>query len=221
MLRVRRLPKRSLSWLLLTAGTLFLLAALSLFSLVAAGLVGSSAGSSGPETVTGFGSVLSARTPATPPTSATALTTAPLARVVIPAAKVDAPIVTKGVDSQSVMQAPDNATDVVWYDFSSRPGGGSNAVFSGHVDYVKVGPAVFWNMRDLQPGDNVEIRYADGTSIAYAVSAVNTFDAATAPIDQIVGSTPNDVLTFITCAGTFNPVTHQYDKRLVVRARKV
>jgi hypothetical protein len=49
---------------------------------------------------------------------------------------------------------------------------------------------------------------------------VNTFDAASAPIDQIVGPTATDSLTFITCAGTFDTTTRQYDKRLVVRAEK-
>jgi hypothetical protein len=48
------------------------------------------------------------------------------------------------------MPSPDNAWDVAWYDFSARPGAGSNAVFSGHVDYHDVGPAVFWNLRDLR-----------------------------------------------------------------------
>ena len=37
--------------------------------------------------------------------------------------------------------------------------------------------------------------------------------AATAPIDQIVGATANDSLTMITCAGTVNRQTGQYDQR--------
>jgi LPXTG-site transpeptidase (sortase) family protein len=215
-------PSRgALSWLLLTAGTILIIAAISLFLLVSAGVVGDRAGSSGPGTVTGFGSVLTVATSVVSPSPASPVSTSPLDRLVIPAAKVDAPIVVKGVDGNGVMQAPDNAVDVAWYDFTTRPGAGSNAVFSGHVDYINVGPAVFWNMKDLQPGDGIEVRYADGTSLAYAVTAVNTFDAASAPIDQIVGPTPKDSLTFITCAGTFNAATHQYDKRLVVRAERI
>ncbi|MBF6600031.1 MAG: class F sortase [Dehalococcoidia bacterium] len=221
MVPATRLSQRSVSWLLLVVGVALILAAGSLFVLISTGFVGGGSGSSGPGTVTGFGSVLSAQTPAAPPTVAAPLTTAPLARVIIPAAKVDAPIVTKGVDANGVMQAPDNAYDVAWYGFSARPGSGSNAVFSGHLDYVKVGPAVFWNLKDVKAGDSVQIRYADGTTLNYAVTAVNTFDAATAPIPQIVGPTPKDSLTFITCAGTFNRITRQYDKRLIVRAEKV
>ena len=59
--------------------------------------------------------------------------------LVIPDAKVDATIVTMGIDENGVMQSPHNAYDVAWYDFSARPGFGGNAVFSGHVDYHDVG----------------------------------------------------------------------------------
>lgn len=215
--------RRMLSWVMLTSGSVLIIAAVSLFVLMTAGVIGGRTGASGPGTVTGFGSVLSVATAAPPPaaTPIVPVSTAPLERLIIPAAKVDAPIVVKGVDAQGVMQAPDNAYDVAWYDFTTRPGSGSNAVFSGHVDYIKVGPAVFWNMKDLQLGDQIEIRYADGVSLNYAVTAMNTFDAATAPIDQIVGPTPKDSLTFITCAGTFNSTTRQYDKRLIIRAERL
>jgi hypothetical protein len=60
--------------------------------------------------------------------------TAPLTRIVIPKAKVDAPLVMLGIDDNGVMQSTSNAWDVAWYDFSARPGASGNAVFSGHVD---------------------------------------------------------------------------------------
>ena len=79
------------------------------------------------------------------------------------------------------MQAPDNAYDVAWYNFSARPGFGGNVVFAGHVDYIRVGPAVFWNLKDLEPGDLIRVQLADGTEYKYAVSFKQQFDAATAP----------------------------------------
>jgi sortase (surface protein transpeptidase) len=39
-------------------------------------------------------------------------------------------------------------------------------------------------------------------------------------VDQIVGPTADQVVTLITCNGTFNSATHQYDKRLVIRAER-
>lgn len=213
--------RSKLSGALIVAGILMIFGAAAVFGLAWFEVIGDDGAGSGPGTVTGFGSVLTVTTSEAAPSPPSPVSTASLERLVIPAAKVDAPIVIKGVDGSGVMEAPDNAVDVAWYDFTARPGAGSNAVFSGHVDYVNVGPAVFWNMKGLQPGDRVQIRYADGLSLEYAVTAVNAFDAASAPIDQIVGPTPKDSLTFITCAGTFNRSTRQYDQRLVVRAERV
>src|SRR5690348_2700698 len=64
--------------------------------------------------------------PATPAPSQ-----AGIVRLKIPAIKVDAPISVKGVDSHGTMEDPTSWYDVVWYNFSGRPGfgGGNNAVF--------------------------------------------------------------------------------------------
>jgi len=213
--------RKSISVLLIAVGAAMIVVASVLFALMATGAIGGPGGRSGSGTVTGFGSVLNAATPSTAATPPAQASTTPLERLVISSVNIDAPVVVKGLDENRVMQSPDNAYDVAWYDFSARPGEGSNAVFSGHVDYVNVGPAVFWRLKDLQPGDRIDVRFADSVTLAYAVTAINTFDAATAPIDQIVAPTPTDSLTLITCTGQFNRSTRQYDQRLIVRAERV
>ena len=178
-------------------------------------------GNSDLETIAGFGEPIRTPTAGPTPTPANAWpppSEQPIARLVIPAAEIDAPVVTKGVDAAGVMQSPDNAFDTAWYDFSAKPGWGGNAVFAGHVDYINVGKAVFWNIKDLVQGDVIEVRLADGTTYKYAVTYREQFDAATAPVDQIVGPTPAESVTLITCSGVFNQATRQYDKRLAVRA---
>lgn len=200
-------------------GVAALIGAGVLFLLTTAGVLDDGGGYSGPGTVTGFGSLdLASLRPAPTPTAPPS--EAPLARIVIPKVEIDAPVVVKGVDANGVMVPPDGAWDVAWYDFSARPGLGSNAVFSGHVDYVNVGPAVFWGLRDLAQGDEIQVRLEDGTVYQYRVSAMETIDAATADLSRIVGVTDQDVVTLITCIGTFNQATGQYDKRLIVRAER-
>jgi hypothetical protein len=61
----------------------------------------------------------------------------------------------------------------------------------------------------------------DGTVYQYAVSSKIQYDAATAPVDQIVGPTAEETVTLITCSGTFSQSSHQYDKRLVIRAERI
>ena len=212
-----------LSIVLITAGTLLIVAAIGLMAVVATGVIGTSDRSSDLETVVGFGDI-STPTPgptATPSAEFSPGSAAPIARIIIPKAEIDAPVVVRGVDNAGVMIAPDNAYDVAWYDFSAQPGFGGNAVFAGHVDYIRVGPAVFWNLKDLEQGDIIEIQQADGTSIKYAVNFKQQYDAATAPVNDIVGATPKESVTLITCGGTFNTVTRQYDQRLVVRAERI
>jgi LPXTG-site transpeptidase (sortase) family protein len=146
---------------------------------------------------------------------------APLARLVIPKIQVDAPVVTLGVDGNGVMQSPSQPFDVGWYDFSARPGFGGNAVFSGHVDFVNVGPAVFWDLGKLGPGDLVEVRLADGTAYQYLVVSTVSYAADEAPIAEIVGPATKDTVTLITCTGAFNREIRQYSHRLVVRAERL
>jgi LPXTG-site transpeptidase (sortase) family protein len=212
-----------LSIILITVGTLLIVAAIGLMAVVATGVIGSDDRSSDLETVVAFGDI-STPTPgptATPSAEFPPGSAAPIARIVIPDAEIDAPIVVKGVDNAGVMIAPDTAYDVAWYDFSAHPGFGGNAVFAAHVDYINVGPAVFWNLKDLEPGDIIDIRLDDGTVYRYAVNFKQQYDAATAPVNDIVGATPKESVTLITCSGTFNSASHQYDKRLVVRAERI
>ena len=218
-----RVNQNKLSWLLITVGTTLIVAAVGLMALVAMGRIGGDDGNSSLETVVGFGE-FSTPTPGPSPTPSSQFppgSDSAIARIVIEKAKIDAPIVDKGVNEEGVMQAPDNATDVAWYDFSAHPGFGGNAVFAAHVDYIRVGPAVFWNLKDLEAGDLIRVRLADGTEYRYTVTFKKQFDAATAPVNDIVGPTPKETVTLITCGGTFNAATHQYDKRLVVRAERV
>ena len=148
---------------------------------------------------------------------------APIVRLTIPRFAIDAPIQVKGVDASNVMISPDGPTNVAWYDFSGKPGFGGNAVFSGHVDYIDYGPAVFWDLKDLVSGDIIEVHLNEGTVYTYAVESLQFVSAN--PTEEelrgIVGASTTDVVTLITCGGTFDQTTQQYDHLTVVRAKRV
>jgi len=219
---------------LMGAGVMLILAAFALLGLAFSGVVGGGSNSipgptPGPSlsdatTSTGF-SLDAARlrqlAETRPTPVVTPISNAPLDRLVIPKINVDAPVVTLSVDGQGVMQSPKTAFEVGWYDFTARPGTGGNAVFSGHVDFASVGAAVFWNLRELGPGDLVEVRLADGTAYQYLVVSNVSYPGDDAPIADIVGPTGEDTVTIITCTGTFNREVHQYSHRLVVRAERI
>ena len=146
---------------------------------------------------------------------------APVVRIKAPSIGVDAPIITRGLDRAGIMEDPPDPVSVVWYDFSAQPGYTGNVVLAGHVDYHNYGPAVFWDLRKLTVGDRLQVALQDGSSYTYQVASLAYYDAATAPVGEIVGNTPTETLTLITCGGTFNRRAGDYDKRLVVRAIRV
>jgi sortase A len=140
-------------------------------------------------------------------------------RLEVPSLKIDAPVVALNLTPEGRMEDPPDAQTVAWYDFTALPGSGGNAVFSGHLDYLGYGPAVFWNLRALRPGDIVRTRMDDGTIVEYAVTASHSYPVFEMPMREIVGRTSVESVTLITCDGTFSD--GEYSHRLVVRAVRV
>lgn len=144
--------------------------------------------------------------------------------MIIPKIGVDAPVQTYGLDSEQVPEVPtgvDAADIVAWYDFSAKPGIGSNAVFAGHVTWF--GNAVFFNLTSLAPGDKIMLKANDGTQLTYNIADVFDVSASDPNAVQVMAGTPTDTLTIITCSGDFtntgDPVFGgEYDRRHVVKA---
>ena len=146
---------------------------------------------------------------------------APVARLRIEKIGVDANIVFLGIDKDGYMEAPSEPLDVGWYEFSAHPSFGGNAVFAGHVDSARIGPAIFWRLRQVGEGDAIQIDLEDGTTYEYRVVSALSYSSNDAPIEEIIGPTERDSITLITCDGSFNTRSHEYDRRLIVRAERV
>ena len=137
---------------------------------------------------------------------------------------VDAPVATYGLDEDQIPEVPtgDGAGSLVaWYDFSAQPGTGSNAVFAGHVTWF--GQGVFFDLKTLVVGDEIELADDDGTSLVYRVTDVFQVDPADPESLKVMSGTTEDVVTIITCDGAYSvtddPVFGgEYSRRLIVRA---
>jgi LPXTG-site transpeptidase (sortase) family protein len=150
---------------------------------------------------------------------------APPARLVIPKIEVDAPLESKTVETDGVMPMPSGPEVVAVYDMSiyhpeeeHRIGFGGNAILSGHVDYIHYGPAVFWDLSELKPGDEVEVRLEDGTVYHYAVVWNEKWPEEEVPWDRVFAVNGHDAVTLITCAGSWDG--HEYSDRRAVRAER-
>lgn len=136
-------------------------------------------------------------------------------------AEIDAEIETINI-TEGVMENPTGPWVVSWYKQTAELGESGNVVMAGHVDYWDVGPAVFFNLKDLAENDEIRVTGEDGSDYAYAVEWLETFtvaDLTSETIADIVGPTPEQSLTLITCGGEFDYDTGEYLSRMVVRAR--
>jgi LPXTG-site transpeptidase (sortase) family protein len=234
------LRRNRLSLAIMGLGVGLLVTGAVVFFLVLGGVLGGGNGYDGPgETLDTFGPLNEVfnlqPTPTAPPTAILA-SDSPIERILIPKFDVDAPMITLGLDENNVMESPDDPCDVAWYDFTSYPGFGSNAVFSGHVDWYNLGsqgcrcdspggcggagPAVFWNLKDMVRGDLIEVRLQDGTVYQYRVIAKQQV-SGTSDFREIVSSTEKEIVTLITCGGTFNQEDRHYNDRVVIQAERV
>jgi LPXTG-site transpeptidase (sortase) family protein len=140
------------------------------------------------------------------------------ARLSIRSIDVDAPIAPVGLEPSGIMASPTDGHVVGWYELGPRPGEPSNAVMAGHVDWQRK-LAVFFRLRELEPGDSVEVRSYLGNSYRYIVEDVRSYRANTAPVSEIFGGSRGPTLTLITCGGDFDMAARAYVNRVVVRAR--
>jgi sortase (surface protein transpeptidase) len=161
---------------------------------------------------------------------------ATFARLVIPKLGIDAGVSPRTVTG-AVMPLPDGPENVAWYDMSQfpglggKPGSGHNAIFGAHVDFNNhidyanrhfIGPAIFYHLDQLVPGDVIEVVY-QGKTLKYQVAWTKKF-SATGDTDWASiwsGDVKVDSITLFTCGGTFDYDTHEYSDRFVVRAERL
>jgi sortase (surface protein transpeptidase) len=137
----------------------------------------------------------------------------------IPAIGVGTTVEAVGLDSTGNMDVPSGPVTVAWYAYGARPGEAGNAVLAGHVDFQGYGPAVFYRLGQLGPGDIIWVGDEAGPRRRFKVYEVATYRTQDAPLDRIFGVTDEANLNLITCTGAFNSGTGEYDRRLVVYAQ--
>jgi sortase (surface protein transpeptidase) len=140
-------------------------------------------------------------------------------RLELPAIGVATDVVALGLAADGTMEVPDNFGVAGWFTGGPRPGENGPAVIAGHVD-SRAGPAVFYKLRELQPGAAVFVTRVDGSAVTFTVSRVETYDKATFPTDAVFGATAGSELRLVTCGGEFDWGRRTYRSNIVVYARR-
>ncbi|MGW0697857.1 class F sortase [Streptomyces sp. NPDC002867] len=146
---------------------------------------------------------------------------APPTRVRVSSLKVDAPIMDVGLDEKGWIAAPPAQEPNLagWFQNGVAPGQRGTAVIVGHVDN-QAGPAVFYGLGSVKPGDSVEVPRLDGRTAVFEVYGVEVFSKTDFPGVRVYGDTGSPELRVITCGGGYSK-THGYDGNVVVFARMV
>lgn len=140
-------------------------------------------------------------------------------KLIIPSLGINANVQQVGLTANGNMGVPTGKykwQDVAWYRLGPKPGEKGNAVMAGHLDNAISLKAVFYDLNELNVGDEVEVLDIDGATHRFRVVEKASYDYKNAPLDKIFGRTDKAMLNLITCGGTWIQSQRSYDERLVV-----
>jgi hypothetical protein len=140
----------------------------------------------------------------------------PLA-VRIPAIGVTSTLVPLRLDRAGALQPPADFGRAGWYVGGPAPGEQGPAVIAGHVD-SRAGPAIFFRLRELRPGDAVLVNRSDGRTARFRVVEVQRYPKNAFPAARVYMPTPDAALRLITCGGSFDYSRRSYRDNIVVYA---
>jgi sortase (surface protein transpeptidase) len=141
----------------------------------------------------------------------------------IPAIGVKSELLHLGVSANGTIQVPSlygRADLAAWYKYSVTPGQFGASVIEGHVD-TRHGPAVFYRLGALRPGNRVDVKLADGITAVFRVTGVRQYSKTNFPAKTFYGPSGYAALHLITCGGTFDYATGHYRSSTVVFAALV
>lgn len=136
--------------------------------------------------------------------------------LIVPKINVNTKVELVGEDNEGKMDVPKQAENVGWYQYGSKPGEQGSAVLAGHLDTITGVPAVFYNLDQLQVGDEVIVVDQSGKRLTFEVTRSQVYPFDQVPLTEIFNSNDKQRLNLITCTGTWNVGARNYSNRLVV-----
>jgi LPXTG-site transpeptidase (sortase) family protein len=140
----------------------------------------------------------------------------------IPKLNISARVLQVGLTASGAVGTPSNVFDTAWYTGSATPGQPGATLIDGHVSSWTT-HGVFYNLKQLVVGDNIQIIRGDGTVINYQVVKAQTYNINN--VDMKAALSPvtagKSGLNLITCTGQVEKGTSQFNQRIVVFAQQI
>jgi hypothetical protein len=156
------------------------------------------------------------------PASVAPVGAAPMARsapvrVQIPAIDVDSTLMQLGLRVDGSLQVPPSGFPAGWYTGAPTPGELGPAILAGHVDWSGQ-PGVFSRLRELTPDAQVTVTRQDGSAAVFRVTQVKQYPKDKFPTSEVYGDLDHPGLRLITCGGSFDRQTRNYEDNIVAFA---
>ncbi|WP_246281853.1 class F sortase [Fodinicola acaciae] len=167
--------------------------------------------------------VVTSAAPSSPGPSVSTLPKSPPTRLDVAAIDVHTELMQLGLNQDHTVQVPPLTKDAPagWYRNSPTPGQLGPAIILGHVDTAKYGPAVFYKLGKLKPGDQIRVTRADAKVAVFRVDEVALYSKKQFPTQKVYGDIDHAGLRLITCGGTFDFSERSYEDNTVVFASLV
>jgi len=139
--------------------------------------------------------------------------------VSIPKIGAQSSLLAVTVDNDDKINVPSVHTPMqaAWYRLSPVPGDVGPAIVLGHVDGDKK-PGIFYRLKDLTPGDEIDIERSDGQKLKFVVDHKDEVPKEQFPTEAVYGNTDKPQLRLITCGGAFDHAVHSYKDNIIVYA---
>lgn len=140
-------------------------------------------------------------------------------RVEIPELGIASELVRLGLNPDGSLQVPEDFDLAGWYADGPAPGDteAPPAVIVGHVDST-TGPAIFYRLRELVPGQRIDVTREDGSVAVFRVRDAVQYPKAALPTDEVYATRSPSELVLITCSGAFDRAARSYLDNFVVTA---
>ncbi|MET3507501.1 class F sortase [Halalkalibacter oceani] len=135
----------------------------------------------------------------------------------IPALSLEAEV--EGLTRTEMEALPPDGSKVFWYKDGVTPGDRGSAVFAGHYDDYE-GPAVFYQLAQLQKGDLIYLVDGGGLVSTYQVEAVLSFPKEAGSVEDVFTVNHDAGLQLVTCSGIYRRSDQTHSHRLIVQAKK-
>lgn len=140
-------------------------------------------------------------------------------RVRVEKVGVDSTLMELGLQEDGTVEVPPTGegTPAGWYRNSPTPGERGPAVLLGHVGNAHGRLGVFGRLKELVPGDVVEVDRADGSTAVFTVDRSVSYERSEFPTNEIYGNTDDAQLRLITC-DSYSAWTGRWEANHVVYA---